>query len=367
MKISNTIVMMLLRIILLVLVITVVLLYTQRRKPDIERFGDGEPTMGDLIASALSTLPKEEMEFALSAQDDLPFDLDKPVNQVIQGVDENGAPIGSNVFGNSVNSFLKEMDPTSAPKTFTSRQVRYQRPTVRQRKAPARKPSSGPFAPAGTPETTNDALVDENYAELVMSLERNAFEKCYQSECAPIEEEIATACDPFKVECAIQSQLNIADCLNIHYDRCDTSELRKCKEYCRSTWGELGSRTSLTEADSMTSYDKLISPSGRSMLVLHANGNLVLYHDKVITWSSNSDNSMTGGGEANGPFTLALYKNGDLILKNKNNIDIWHTNTWMDALGGGLMNGPYKFEVANNEIYIMNGKAQKLWSNVNSS
>lgn len=218
----------------------------------------------------------------------------------------------------------------------------------------------GSYSYSEVPEA-DDPQIDVSYGLMMTNLEQNAREQCYQDQCEEIRADIEATCAPFKPECMIQNLQDIERCLTSHNIRCDTTRLRECRDKCKTKWNFRGSRSAMLQGGYMESYDKLTSEDGRTVFILQDDGTLELYVDKRRVWTSDTNRPEIGGGADNGPFTLTMHKNGDLVLTNYLDMDVWHSNSWLDSLGGGFMNGPYKFIIKEGNGFVQNKQGRILW------
>jgi hypothetical protein len=89
---------------------------------------------------------------------------------------------------------------------------------------------------------------------------------------------------------------------------------------------------------------QLFSPNNLCNLIGQPDGNLVLYNNGKIVWSSNT------GGFGVAPFTLIMQDNGNLVWTDANNTVLWSSKTMNKG------HGPYKVLVNNSCNLLVKGK-----------
>lgn len=399
--------MMLVRIVILAVVLFIVLWgflhanrYLARRLETFEGADDGfvpppppdippppqgyvEPTVGELLLYALGGLPEEEKALAeVAKNEEPPIALDQKLSSYLnQNPVEYVAPTDSTSDPlRRRSTVVKDRGSDRRVPAFTkaqtdgymrqvklppvSRKPLWQRLKEQKEQKKPYIPKDRKIVPVQKPSVVPP--VDNNklqYALMISELESSSYNDCYIENCEPVQKYQEESCKGFTPECTIQELQSIDNCLYSYTERCSKQELEQCKEHCRRNWMMRSTRSELKQDETMNSNEKLTTEDGSTSLVLRDNGELELYHNQILVWTSGSSASEIGGGKDKGPFTLTMHGNGDLVLKNGLGLEVWHSNSWLDALGGGFMKAPFKTVVADGEFYIKNRLNNVIWKN----
>lgn len=325
------------------------------------------PTAGDLLMASFQELPQEEQVVATETRRESNIDLSKTLADYTSTRDPVALskPI---VVTNQSTQFSRQTRPRAKPTKPLWLQLRERREqknqSMRNRLAqnpPKRRVTS--IVPAMPPPPDKKTV---EYSLMMSELENNAYNTCYIDNCQPLEEYIKETCTGFTPECTIQELQNIENCMYSYLDRCDEGQVEECKQYCRDEWTSKTTKMELEQDDFISSNERITSERGSTVLVLRDTGEIELYYNQELVWTSNSSRSEIGGGADKGPFTLRMHGNGDLVLSNGLGMEVWHSNTWMDVFGAGFMNAPFVMTVGDGEFYIQNKSKDIIWKNTSS-
>lgn len=201
-----------------------------------------------------------------------------------------------------------------------------------------------------------------NFEQLLTTVDASAKDACFETNCMPIQSDIQLKCSEFQSRCFYNNNYDVQKCLNMANNDCGTARIDTCRTTCNSLIDTTNKKTILKQGDILTTNQRLQSVSGSTVMILRDNGNLELYYNSELIWSSRTAMSEGVSTLNQNPFRLMIYPNGDMVIKNALNVEVWHTNTWMDAFDAGTTNGPYQCVVSEKMISLLNRNGKILWS-----
>lgn len=201
-----------------------------------------------------------------------------------------------------------------------------------------------------------------DFEQLLTTIDAEAKDTCFQTNCAPIQSAIQTKCSEFQTNCFYMQNYDIQRCLNMANSDCSTARMDTCRTTCNTLIDTTQKKSILKQGDILTTNQRLQSVSGSTVMILRDNGNLELYDNAELIWSSRTAIQEGGSTLNQNPYKLMIYPNGDMVIKNALNIEVWHTNTWMDAFDAGTANAPYQCVVGEKMIVLLNRNGKILWS-----
>lgn len=200
-----------------------------------------------------------------------------------------------------------------------------------------------------------------DFKRLLDTIDASARDACFSQSCVPLQAEMEANCSEFKELCFYRNHYNIQRCLAAANTDCRSDRVEQCRTDCNTVIQKGNQRAILNQGDTLTTNQRLQSPSGSTLLILRDTGDLELYIQGNLKWSSQT-NSLGGASTLDqNPYTLMLTPSGELVIRNAINIDVWSTSTGMNVMTGGILNAPYKFIVAEGSVALLNKNGAVLW------
>lgn len=201
-----------------------------------------------------------------------------------------------------------------------------------------------------------------DFQQLLATTDAAAKDTCFGTYCAAVQSDVQQKCAEFQSRCFYTNNYDVQRCLATANSGCSTARVDTCRASCGQLVDGIHRKSILKQGDVLSSNQRLQSVSGSTIMILRDNGNLELYYNSELIWSSRTTASGGASTMNQNPYKLMIYPNGDMAIKNALNIEVWHTNTWMNAFDAGTENGPYQCIVAEKMIALLNRNGKILWN-----
>jgi hypothetical protein len=306
--------------------------------------GGRVPTEDEMIATAYGALPSENQQQATETEIITPEQIESNYQAVLE---EREAAV-------------REAETRIADEMAQVAAVDPSKPMEAQIAAAAAEAVATPEVVAAEAAETRRLQMDA-FQRLIDTTDAGARDACFTLSCAPVQADVSAKCAQFRERCFYGNHYDIRRCLATADTDCRSERVEACRTTCDTTVRQRNQRTILNQGDTLTTNQRLQSPSGTTVLILRDTGNLELYVQGTLQWSSQTNPNGGASTLDQNPYTLTVTPSGEMVIRNALNIDLWNTNTGMNILDGGMFNAPYKCVVAEGSVALINKNGTILW------